>query len=216
MSTIRATKNPENKYAITVGNNYDVLKEGSEHFFIRNDKNHVVKYSKKLFTVAENAEQVPQAAPRPAPAPRRLTEQQMINTVVANAEGDVTFQNRNREEVRFESSLVYDDSQGITISCGIGQITGFLATGEALNDLMNDTFEEDYEELRKTIFTASLRAVLAKANQRGIVLMSSNLDGTSAIYYDILNEISNNSSASVHNPNSGNTIKLWMFYVNQP
>ena len=214
MSTITATKNPDNKYAITVGSNYDVLKEGSEHFFIRNDKNHVVKYNKKLFT--GTTEEVLHEVPRLAPAPRRLTEQQMINTVVADAEGDVTFQNREREQVSFESSLIYDDSQGITISCGIGQITGFLATGDSLNELMNNTFEEDYEELRKAIFTASLRAVLAKAENRGIVLMSSNLDGTSQMYYDVLNDESNNSSASVLNPNSNNTIKLWMFYVNQP
>lgn len=215
--TVKCVNNKDGQYAVTVNNGYNVLKEQGDYFFLRNDKNHVVKYSKKLFTeeavdVATNTGAV--AAQRARRQP--LTEQQMIDSIHVGDDGVVTLPKPNRETVTFISDLVYSgDGEQLAISCGIGEITGLNGTASNLDDFMNENFEEDFIQLRKAIFRRLLEHEMSLSTDKGILLASTNTNGIDDMYLNVLNETSSNSSAVVNNANSGNPIKLWMFYVNQ-
>lgn len=216
--TVKCVNNKDGQYAVTVNNGYDVLKEQGDYFFLRNDKNHVVKYSKKLFT--EEIGTVPtNTGPIAAQRVRRqqpLTEQQMIDLIIVGDDGVVTLQTPNREEVRFASDITYTgNGDQLAISCGIGEIVGLNATAENLDNFMNENFEEDFIPLRKAIFKALLEREMSLSTDKGILLASTNTNGIDIIYLDVLDELSSNRSAVVINANSGNPIKLWMFYVNQ-
>lgn len=217
--TVKCVNNKDGQYAVTVNNGYSVLKEQGDYFFLRNDKNHVVKYSKKLFT--EEAGAVPtNTGPIAAQRQRRpanLTEGQIIDSIQIGDDGIVRLQTPTREEVQFASNITYTgNGDQLAISCGIGEIVGLNGTASNLNTFMNENFEEDFIPLRKAIFKALLEREMSLSTDKGILLASTNTNGIDQIYLDVLDELSNSRSAIVINANSGNPIKLWMFYVNQP
>lgn len=216
--TIKCVNNKDGQYAVAVNNSYSVLKEQGDFFFLRNDKNHVVKYNKKLFVeeTKTDTEVAPTAIPTRARTIANLTEAQIIDSIQVEDDGTVRFQTPTRQTMSFTSDITYTgNGEQLAISCGIGEIVGLNATAENLDDFMNENFEEDFIPLRKAIFRRLFEKEMSLSTDKGILLASTNTNGIDNIYLDVLEELSSSRSAVVNNANSGNPIKLWMFYVNQ-
>lgn len=65
----------QRNYALTRNNNYEVIRETRDKYYVRNDNGNVAGYIKGLFTIAEEDEQL-QAIPQPvAQAPRETAAQ---------------------------------------------------------------------------------------------------------------------------------------------
>lgn len=68
----------QRNYALTRNNNYEVIRETRDKYYVRNDNGNVAGYIKGLFTIAEEDQQAQveeQAVPQPVAAPRETAAQ---------------------------------------------------------------------------------------------------------------------------------------------
>lgn len=192
-----------NGYNITVGNEYNLIQESQDFYFLVNDNQKTVKYGKQMFELLDD--EVPQIA-----EPVILTEQQMIDSIVYDA-GTITFKNKEGEEVVLENDdLEFDDT---TISCGIEQVSELDTLIDNVNEICDNNLDDDYITLRKAIFRTKIQKDVIGDTSKAMRIMSTT-SGKDENLLPVLDELAAWTSNSVNNPNSGNNIKMWVFYTN--
>lgn len=216
-------------YNITVGNNYEVLSETRDKFYITNDRGTAVSYAKGLFRVTDNSPiaarprvttrvNATTATPRPAPvvppAPARRTETDRINSIVVRREGNnitVSFDNANlvgdtpvpRSTTRSIANHGFN-----SFSCGIAITSGYNSIWSGITALPNYN-ESDYEELRSAIIARTAEAIREYIlSQSRAFTLASDVENHSeelltAIGFEQVTEF-------MRNPNSQNNIAVWV------
>lgn len=206
-----------NGYKLTIDKEYNLLDERDDFYYLINDNQRQVKYHKRLFNVVEE-EVVPEV-------PARRTEQDMINSIQFN-NNVLTFVDLDGNTITLRSNLQYGDS---LISCGIGQCYGIYSLLKQIEDAIPDT--DDYLELHKAIITTFVSNCIINKTSKVMWLVSTNLNETDEDYYydgddeieylytqevlETLNSLAGTVSEDVVNPNSDNTIRMWVFYTDR-
>lgn len=202
MKKIKCINN--NGYNVTIGNEYNLIQESQDFYFLVNDNQKTVKYGKTLFEIVGEEQAVPVAA-----EPVKLTEQQMIDSITYN-NGTITFKNTDDEVIDIDTEVLsFEDTE---ISCGIGQSYNL----DTLIDLINDScdnLDDDYIGLRKALFKEAITTEVLDHTSKAIIIMSTTSDKDEDLL-PVLNELAAWTSNSVNNPNSGNNITMWAFYTN--
>lgn len=199
MKEIKCIEN--NGYNITVGNIYMVLQETPDFYYMINDKGTTVKYAKAMFEDTE-------VEVEPEPVKQR-TEQDMIDSLNVTS-SRVIFRNIEDNEVSFN---YYFDEEVSDISCGIGQLYALNSVLETINSCMPN--DDDYIELRKAIMRGVIKErIINRSNgdERAMRILSTTTNQDSDML-SVLDEMADFTSEEKHNPNSGNTIKMWLFYT---
>lgn len=199
MKEIKCIEN--NGYNITVGNTYMVLQETPDFYYMINDKGTTVKYAKVMF---EDTEVEVEAEPV-----KQRTEQDMIDSLNITS-GRVTFRNIEDNEVSFNYS--FSDS-GTEISCGIRQLYELDNLLYNISNSIPD--EDDYIDLRKAILKGIIekRIIDGNVGERCAMRILSTTINQDSDMLSVLDEMADFTSEEKHNPNSGNTIKMWLFYT---
>jgi hypothetical protein len=199
--------NPKN-YKLTQGKVYEILDEEDGYYLLINDSNKTVRYYSDLFEDVETTETV-----TPPPPPPVRTEADVISSLSVvrnNYRCHVTYVDLNNQNVNFDTASI--NAIDINISCGIKQMYNINGILETIDENISAD-DDDLLELKKEIFkrTISLFINMYRTAARWI-LMSTNYDDHFEDYYDVLNELSEETSLEwSENPNSGNEIKLWVF-----
>lgn len=204
--------------SIKKGNVYEVISETENRYSILNDKGIQKNYSKTLFK-EEKKEIV------------------VVNEI--NAETSVSAGGNSIDfhvEIKIEGFENFVDSFSIgaildtDISCGIKQISGvddimrfFNVLQEDFNDFIvenniNINEDIDKDEFFKEIVASLFQDFLAEFESTSLyLLMSTNItenEDYNQFVIDELDNISETTELSGDNPNSGNTIKLWVLQCN--
>lgn len=195
-----------NGYNITVGNEYNLIQESQDFYFLVNDNQKTVKYGKALFELIDDEQPIPVQAPEPV----KLTEQQMIDSIVYS-NGVISFKDTDNETITIENDHL-DFNGDSLISCGIEQVTDLDLLIDQVNDACDD-LDDDYIDLRKAIFRKIIQDQVINNNSRAMRIMSTTSNKDEDLL-PVLDELAGWTSASVNNPNSGNNIKMWVFYTN--
>lgn len=200
MKEIKCIEN--NGYNITVGNVYLLLQESQDFYFVVNDNNKTVKYSKQMFELVE--EEAPQVI-----EPVKRTEQDMIDSIVWN-NNSVRFNDLDNNVVNVNNAF---SDYGTEASCGIKAIDGLDATLQYINAAVPE--DDDYLELRKAIFKIILknRIIYKYAGDNCAMRILSTTANQDSDMLSVLDEMANMVSEVKNNPNSGNDIKMWVFYT---
>lgn len=190
-------------YRITVGTEYTVVREEERYYFIVNDNNRNVRYSKDLFE--EVVQEV--IAPR--------TEQDMINSLTVTSTmitGD-PFVNVRYTDIQNEVITVnipLNQMPRLGISCGIKEYSGLNGL---LTRIMNAVpQDDDYERLTKEIFRNIIR-ILCLNDNRAITLFST-VENTNNVLTSVFEEFEGFVTERKMNPNSHNYIIMWGVYSN--
>lgn len=202
--------NPKS-YSITKGNEYIILKETRDYYYIENDNNKTSKYSKSLFNKVKE-EKVAPVAPV-VEKPKDLTVEEILELVTTSADindsqidCDITF-NKDKTSFNASPSCNYTHAH---ISCGITQVYG-------INGLVNSiiTFTNSFKHLNdndKIILSTRLfnRLIdIIKQELSCIIILSTN---TNYNYFNIVETVLDeqaDSFTNAHNTNSDNDIRMW-------
>lgn len=190
-------------YALTEGNEYDIIKQEKGYLFLINDNGKTARYVSELFEDEVAAPVAP-----PVPVPVVLSEAQCIASINA---GVTQFRNTDNEVIQLNlPALSFDESP---ISCGIHEGNGINSIIDAIYDSVPEG-DDDRISLKKAILKKKILRELSQHGGYAIALLSTNLDFDEDLI-EAMDEIAHFKSEEVRNPNSENQIKLWGFYKNQ-
>lgn len=194
-------------YKLTVDKEYDVLREEEGFYIIVNDKNRTQRYSSGFFEIIE--EEVVVVVEEPV----KKTEDELIASIRIEG-GSVVFDDFDGETI--ELSNKFSTTDRLSASCGIGDVEGIDATYEKIQSKLNgaDYNDDDYLKLRKELFKACvIQYIKVDPNEsRGAYILSTALQNVDDWVIEVLDEISETTSNTFNNPNSGNIIKFWTIY----
>lgn len=194
---VTAKDNKNSKFKITIGKEYDVIKQEDNFIIIENDNSKVVRYSLDLF------KDVKREAAAPPPPPRR-TERDLINSIRRNGSA-VTFVDFENNIKRLDANRI--DVSGSNISCGVNQINPIMNYFDDITRTVNglDT-DEDLKDLRNELLYALLSTRLQRLSIRFIVYSYPKYPR----YEDFTTYLATISDVQTpdakRNPNSGNNI----------
>ena len=204
MKQIKCTLN--NGYNITIGNTYNLLQESQDFYWLVNDNQKTVKYGKNMFELIED-----EIIPEPIPVVQR-TEADMVDSVTISG-STLSYINLDNNIVNFSVGLEENDTN---ISCGIGQLSGINSLVSIINSRVPQ--DDDYIDLRKELLRKYLISN-AKSNDyrdenAAMWLISTAIKDIDEDMISVLDEVADTVSEVKNNPNSGNDIKMWIFYTN--
>lgn len=189
-------------YKLTEGQEYEILSEEDGYVRIINDSGKNVRYDASLF----------EDVFMPLPPPAR-TEQDCIDSITYNGT-TLTYIDIN-ETLRHKvvSLSLRNNSE---FSCGINRIEGVnTLCNEIENQNFVNTYDDDFIELKKALFTKVFTYFTTRETSRGMWMCSTNQDDNYEDYQTLLDTLSTHNSGWFTNPNSSNQIKLWYGIINQ-
>lgn len=193
-------------FRLTEEKDYTVVKSERNYIFVENDGGVLARYDRKYFEI-EEVEPRRSVAPVVPPPPPPRTVADVIASIVITTE-NVTFIDINLENKSFTLPFGYSDTM---ISCGVGQVNGINSLCSRINNQFNRE-EGDFLEEKIAIFRLCIQTWILDKTTKAIWTLSTAIDQIDGDYIRILDEMSGTRSETVHNPNSGNQIKVWFFY----
>ncbi len=186
----------QKRYNITNGNIYAVIKEDDSYYWIRNNNDIASKYHKELFE--EKSLETPES---------------VLESFNPNTKTFIY----NKRNFTLSSEFQFSESD---ISCGVYQIRGLNGVIRNIENLIHencvDFSREDNNILTEKIFEKFLHykcnAFYEEEAEYAFLLASTNVSANSKYtsINKILTKYSNCESDQVNNPNSENTIKVWI------
>lgn len=203
MKTITCTNS--RNYRLTEGNDYTVVRETDNFYYIANDRDTVARYSKTLFT--EVVEEEEESEPELALEEKR----QLILNGLSVTNNHILIQDTTLDiRISVDNPL---GNNATNISCGVRQLFNLndLATAIQSPDFIghfdsNIVTNEFKIELYKRIIEK--RSEILSSN---VVLLSTNItdNGYFSLIDGALSQLCDTSTVAYNN-NSGNDIKLWV------
>lgn len=194
-------------YRLTQGRDYEVIKAEKGYIFIENDNGTIARYDRKYFDVEEPVQRRRTVAPPPPPPPR--TSRDVIGSI--QIEGNVlSFIDINNENKSFENPLVISPT-GMNISCGTGEMSGVNSLCNSINRLFNSE-DGDFIDEKLAILRKCIQTWILENRSKAMWLCSTGVTQIDGDYLRVFDEMSGTRSEVKRNPNSGNDIKIWIFY----
>ena len=185
------------KYKLTVGKTYNINSTiDDEYYEILNDNNKLVKYKKDLFNVSKST------------IADIITSIQINHGIVSLTIDGI--------DIKIDDCLANDGTQ---ISCGIQQVYGINNFVESIVEALSPY---DRETLINDVLSAIFKTSIIEfgiEDNAAMLLISTNLDNANEDGNEHFDRIDNlltpftKASHIAHNPNSDNTIKLWVIDV---
>ena len=194
-------KNPKT-YNLTKGKEYSAIKVSDGTYTLYNDRGLKADYNKKLFEEVAT----------------QLTDQEILNSYGVQDDGTITILGREGNVIRLDYQSIESLGRSRSVcSCGIQEVSHVNNLMESIDDLIHNIGLEDREantRLLKQIFADHIKGyVNAECVENGAFTMfSTNVDEDEplqVIIEDVLDSYSD-CTAEGDNPNSGNTIKVWV------
>ena len=193
-------------HALTITKPYEVLIDEDGYVFIKNDNNKTARYSKKLFKEPEPEVVVP-----------ARTEQDCIDSIECD-QNTVNFIDLDGAAV---SITIPFKTSTTDISCGIKQVYNINDMIENINEAVN-VEDDDRLDLKKALFKKATLTYVEEEGGSAMSILSTNTSGSDdegvAVDEDmlkVLDQIAHTTSEEVENPESGNKIKMWVFYTHK-
>lgn len=198
-------------YKLTEGKDYEISARRSGYVYLINDNGVSAKYAEELFETVEGSN-TRTARPVPTPIPPRRTERDVINSI-AGTRGSITFMDINNVLRTINNNM---SGTGTNISCGIAQVSGIDGLMEQISNQFSD-LDQDYLPTQKALMKAAIQHFVINPNPNAMVLVSTTEDSDEdllAVLDLMASGESGITTSSRRNRNSGNNIKLWVFYTN--
>jgi hypothetical protein len=174
-------------FKLTIDKEYESIEENETKYILRNDTGAKVQYSKKLFNVKREEPVVE--------APLTLEEELEEISVDLSMNEDECYVSINGET----RTLNYYES---VMSCGISETNGI--------NFIIAKIDNSHFNYKKQILHYIFKE-MADSDRKNILLVSMNINNYSYTDYfvELMNNFSLNQTEAI-NPNSGNTIKLFV------
>jgi hypothetical protein len=178
-------------YKLTIGKTYNINSiVDDEYYELLNDNNKLVKYKKDLFIVTQS------------------TIAEVLASIEDNEDGQFKL-SIDGNTIEIDCYLEFDDTQ---ISCGIKQVS-------EINDLVNSIVDKltpyDRETLIDDVILSIFKNIINNClDNAAMLLISTNLTNNNV--YEKIDKLLTPFTKASHialNPNSHNTIKLWVIDV---
>lgn len=187
-------------YRLTVGREYPLLRQNEEFYFLNNDNGTSVKYAKRYF------EEVPDPE-----TTRRRTPPRTVANVIASIRMErdaIVFENINNEARTLTNPLAYNEN--MNISCGTAEVYGIDSLLRSIRNLFDD--EDDYIEEKKAVLRRALTEWIINRPGKAMRICSTTMRQDEDML-SVFTELAGATTDARVNPNSGNQIKVWIFFV---
>lgn len=202
-----------NTFALTIGQNYEIIDETRDFYIVENDNGSEQRYHKRYFEHATGRSRRRGGTrnTRTAPATPVVQRVNIENLNGNNSNGiRVSVINGNNTTTQ-DLSLAL---QTTNISCGLQQASGINTVSTRVNQLLDAATFEQRGELRDRIFNRLFSRIASNNRNTGGLLLSTNTNANHfAMLDDALDELAGE-SIEFPNPNSGNDIMTWVLNLN--